>query len=190
VDGEVGVSGADPCADGDKDEKLKGRCIDKYVTPLVILPVMHPSKTDGTADHYSISVRQFKQQILPGGVWGSEVWGLLTAPLRKEYGATPVFGYGPKGDPMPDGRGQAGFFNVLEERIAPAPNSQYNSPAYTIENVKDTGACGCGAILVLPWAVVVAASWTPPRADLEGWRFGAKSRLQGHVGTRGTLVLT
>ena len=39
--------------------------IPKYVTPLVIPPVM---KNTGTADNYDIAVRQFKQQILPGGI--------------------------------------------------------------------------------------------------------------------------
>ena len=42
--------------------------IPKYVTPLVIPPVMNNS---GTANNYDIAVRQFKQQILPGGIWNS-----------------------------------------------------------------------------------------------------------------------
>ena len=37
--------------------------IPKYVTPLVIPPVMNNS---GTANDYDIAVRQFQQQILPG----------------------------------------------------------------------------------------------------------------------------
>ena len=40
--------------------------VPKYVTPLVIPPVM---KNDGTTDSYDIAVRQFAQQILPGGLW-------------------------------------------------------------------------------------------------------------------------
>ena len=39
--------------------------IPKYVTPLVIPPVM---KNSGTANDYNIAVRQFQQQILPGGI--------------------------------------------------------------------------------------------------------------------------
>ena len=42
--------------------------IPKYVTPLVIPPVM---KDTGTANDYDIAVRQFKQQILPGGIWAT-----------------------------------------------------------------------------------------------------------------------
>jgi len=40
--------------------------IPKYVTPLVIPPVMNNS---GTSNDYDIAVRQFQQQILPGGIW-------------------------------------------------------------------------------------------------------------------------
>ncbi len=55
--------------------------IPKYVTPLVIPPVM---KNAGTADEYAIAVRQFKQQILPNG-----------------YPATTIWSYGPAGDTLP-----------------------------------------------------------------------------------------
>jgi len=76
--------------------------IPKYVTPLVIPPVM---KNTGTANDYDIAVRQFKQQILPSG-----------------FPATTVWSYGPAADPLPTGG------------IAPAANSQFNYPAYTVEN--------------------------------------------------------
>jgi FtsP/CotA-like multicopper oxidase with cupredoxin domain len=75
--------------------------IPKYVTPLVIPPVMN---TTGTDDDYDISLRQFKQQILPAG-----------------FPATTVWSYGPTADPIPD--------------VAPAANSQFNYPAYTIETM-------------------------------------------------------
>ena len=42
--------------------------IPQYVTPLVIPPVM---KNNGAPDSYAIAVRQFKQQILPGGIWNT-----------------------------------------------------------------------------------------------------------------------
>ncbi len=51
--------------------------IPKYVTPLVIPPVMRATGTEpdpefgGTRDVYDIAVRQFKQQILPGGIWNT-----------------------------------------------------------------------------------------------------------------------
>ncbi len=109
--------------------------IPKYVTPLVIPPVMHRSETNGdpdrhmtdatksdymyedvegrTNENYQIAVRQFKQQILPGGIWN-------TLNGRSDlFPATTVWSYGPQGDPTPV--------------TAPDPNSQFNYPAYTIE---------------------------------------------------------
>ena len=55
--------------------------IDKYVTPLVIPPVMN---NNGKKDRYDIAVRQFKQQILPSGMPATTVWS-----------------YGPASDPTP-----------------------------------------------------------------------------------------
>ncbi len=87
--------------------------IPKYVTPLVIPPVMDNT---GTANTYDIAVRQFKQQILPGGIWAT-----LPGCTRQKctFPATTVWGYGPSADPTP--------------AVAPAANSQFNYPAYTIE---------------------------------------------------------
>jgi len=89
--------------------------IPKYVTPLVIPPVM---KDTGTANDYDIAVRQFKQQILPGGIWNT-VNGRADA-----FPPTTVWSYGPDADPTP--------------AVAPDPNSQFNYPAYTMENVANT----------------------------------------------------
>jgi len=82
--------------------------IPKYVTPLVIPPVMNNS---GTTNDYDIAVRQFQQQILPGGIWTGG--GGLPA--------TTVWSYGPAIDTPP--------------AIAPVPaaTSQFNYPAFTIE---------------------------------------------------------
>jgi spore coat protein A, manganese oxidase len=85
--------------------------IPKYVTPLVIPPVM---KNTGTANDYDIAVRQFKQQILPGGIWNT-LNGRTDA-----FPPTTVWSYGPDADPTPT--------------VAPDPSSQFNYPAYTIEN--------------------------------------------------------
>ncbi len=98
--------------------------IPKYVTPLVIPPVM---KNTGAADNYAIAVRQFKQQILPGGIWNT-LNGRLDGFLP-----TTVWSYGPNADPAPDSTALGGGAG-----IAPAPNSQFNYPAYTIETRADT----------------------------------------------------
>ncbi|MDA8085029.1 MAG: multicopper oxidase domain-containing protein [Nitrospiraceae bacterium] len=93
--------------------------IPKFVTPLVIPPVM---KNTGAANNYDIAVRQFSQQILPGGIWN-------TLNGRSDtFNATPVWGYGPESDPMPTGG------------VAPAANSQFNYPSYTIETTSNTPA--------------------------------------------------
>ena len=92
--------------------------IPKYVTPLVIPPVM---KNTGTANDYDIAVRQFKQQILPGGLWSNpNVSPTCAANTACNLPATTVWSYGPEADPTP--------------AVAPDPNSQFNYPAYTIEN--------------------------------------------------------
>ena len=54
--------------------------IPKFATPLVIPPVMARAGTVRTAggphaDYYEISLRQFKQQILPVGLPSTTVWG-------------------------------------------------------------------------------------------------------------------
>jgi FtsP/CotA-like multicopper oxidase with cupredoxin domain len=85
------------------------------VTPLVIPPVM---KNDGAPDSYDIAVRQFRQQILPGGIWNT---------LNGRSDALPpttVWSYGPAADPTP--------------AVAPDPGSQFNYPAYTIETMSET----------------------------------------------------
>jgi len=91
--------------------------IPKYVTPLVIPPVMN---NDGAANSYKIAVRQFKQQILPGGIWNS-----LNG-RNDKFPATTVWSYGPAADPAP------------MKGVAPAANSQFNYPAYTVETTSGT----------------------------------------------------
>jgi spore coat protein A, manganese oxidase len=89
--------------------------IPKYVIPLVIPPVM---KNDGTANSYDIAVRQFKQQILPGGIW-NKING-----RKDRFRPTTVWSFGPAVDPTP--------------KVAPSPESQFNYPAYTIETISGT----------------------------------------------------
>jgi spore coat protein A len=90
--------------------KVDPTTIPKYVIPLVIPPVMN---NDGVANSYDIAVREFKQQILPGGIWN-------TLNGRSDsFRPTTVWSYGPAADPTP--------------RVAPDSGSQFNYPAYTIE---------------------------------------------------------
>jgi spore coat protein A len=91
--------------------------IPKYVQPLVIPPVM---KDTGTANDYDIAVRQFQQQILPGGIWNT-VTG-----RADPFPATTVWSYGPAADTPP--------------AVAPVPaaTSQFNYPAFTVENTVNT----------------------------------------------------
>jgi FtsP/CotA-like multicopper oxidase with cupredoxin domain len=101
---------AQPAPGGNVDPTM----IPKYVIPLVIPPVMN---NDGVANSYDIAVRQFQQQILPGGIWNS-INGRMDA-----YDATTVWSYGPDADPTP--------------AVAPDPTSQFNYPAYTFETMSD-----------------------------------------------------
>jgi FtsP/CotA-like multicopper oxidase with cupredoxin domain len=95
--------------------KVDPTTIPKYVIPLVIPPVMN---NDGAADSYDIAVRQFKQQILPGGIWN-------TLNNRNDnFKATQVWSYGPAADVTPT--------------VAPDPASQFNYPAYTVETMSHT----------------------------------------------------
>ncbi|MBW9262633.1 MAG: multicopper oxidase domain-containing protein [Candidatus Thiodiazotropha sp. (ex. Lucinisca nassula)] len=119
--GAVTASGAQAHVPGGT---LNPNDIPKYVTPLVIPPVMNDT---GIGDDYDIGMRQFKQQILPGGIWNT-----LNG-RNDSFPPTTVWSYGPATDPRPDSRSLGGGQNV-----APAPNSQFNYPAYTIEALKDT----------------------------------------------------
>jgi FtsP/CotA-like multicopper oxidase with cupredoxin domain len=107
--------------------------IPKYAIPLVIPPVMN---TNGAANNYDIAMKQFKQQILPGGIWDN--FGLRD-PAAASFPATTVWSYGPAGDPEPDSSGLGGGVGV-----APATNSQYNYPAYTIETTNGGALPGGG----------------------------------------------
>ncbi len=54
-----------------KWERWTRLTIPKYVTPLVIPPVMKQHRDAAQSNDYDIAVRQFKQQILPGGIWAT-----------------------------------------------------------------------------------------------------------------------
>lgn len=47
----------------------------KFLTPMLIPPVMPRSRTGTGVDYYEISMKQFAQQILPAGFPSTTVWG-------------------------------------------------------------------------------------------------------------------
>ncbi|HKI52382.1 MAG TPA: multicopper oxidase domain-containing protein [Geothermobacteraceae bacterium] len=100
--------------------------VPKYVTPLVIPPVMPATGITGDTPQadLDIAVRQFKQQILPGGIWDN------LGGTSNNYPPTTVWSYGSASDPMPDSSALGGGLGV-----APAANSSFNYPAFTVENV-------------------------------------------------------
>lgn len=112
--------------------------VPKYVIPLVIPPEMPKNKwptqacppgTQCPATTYNIAQRQFKQQILPGGIWNA-LNGRIDA-----FGATTVWGYGSARDPIPMGFTLNGV-QVQPPGVAPVPATQssFNYPSFTIEN--------------------------------------------------------
>ena len=114
--------GQAPAYPGSGDCILDSTTIPQYVIPLVIPPVMN---NDGADDSYDIAVRQFKQQILPGGIWDTVA---DPTDIYANFPATTVWSYGPTADILPDSTTLGGGVG-----IAPAPNSQFNYPAYTFE---------------------------------------------------------
>ena len=76
--------------------------IPKYGIPLVIPGVMKHNEEG--RNHYDIAVREFKQQILPGGPWcelGDVCDRVPRAYRDGGYPATTVWSYGPEKDPVP-----------------------------------------------------------------------------------------
>jgi len=119
-----------------RNNSLNGPTLDaseipKYVTPLFIPGVM---KDKGTPEEYDIAVRQFQQQILPGGIWNNEKFSAFNGGEKFDYPPTTVWSFGPAGDPEPDSSGLGGG-----KGIAPAQNSQFNYPSYTIETTNGKG---------------------------------------------------
>jgi FtsP/CotA-like multicopper oxidase with cupredoxin domain len=109
--------------------------IPKYVTPLVIPPQMPKSTASpAPAADYDIAVRQFKQQILPGGIWGSSFPNPAGGAPLGPFPATTVWSYGRAEDQLPDSSEIPGG----AVGVAPAPDSTFNYPAFTIENRSGT----------------------------------------------------
>ena len=112
--------------------------VPKYVIPLVIPPEMPksiktteacPAGANCPETIYNIAERQFKQQILPGGIWNA-LNGRADA-----FGATTVWSYGSAKDPVPMGYTLNGV-QVQAPGVAPVPAAQssFNFPSFTIEN--------------------------------------------------------
>ncbi len=65
--------------------------VDRFVTPLLVPPVMPRAGTmtitgGKNADYYEIGMRQFEQQILPPSMPATTVWGYGTARSRSKKG--------------------------------------------------------------------------------------------------------
>ncbi len=118
ADGETGVSSSGaalvPASGRQPEAMLNPHDIPKYVIPLVLPPVMN---NNGEAHSYDIAVREFRQQILPGGIWN------ILNGRNDKFRPTTVWSYGPAADPSPN--------------VAPDPNSQFNYPAYTIDTISN-----------------------------------------------------
>lgn len=106
--------------------------IPKYVQPLVIPPVM-PKSTASPAPQadYDIAVRQFKQQILPGGAWN------VVNGRNDQFPATTIWSYGRAEDVIP-----AGFVAPVPlDPASPLPLAgkgiSFNYPAFTVENTSN-----------------------------------------------------
>jgi FtsP/CotA-like multicopper oxidase with cupredoxin domain len=70
---------------------LEPAAVAKYVTPLLIPPVMPRAATirmpgGKPADYYEISMKQFSQQILPAGMPATTVWGYGAVRSASERG--------------------------------------------------------------------------------------------------------
>lgn len=71
---------------------LDPHSVDKYVTPMLIPPVMPragvvKNKMGKNTDYYEISMRQFAQQILPAGFPATSVWGYGAVAADSKRGA-------------------------------------------------------------------------------------------------------
>jgi len=109
--------------------------IPKYVQPLVIPPVMPTATVQPTVPgattaipvaDYNIAVRQFQQQILPGGIWN-------TVNLRADaFPPTTVWSYGPE---EISATAVAGV--VSPQPLATTPAAYFNYPAFTMEQIAD-----------------------------------------------------
>jgi len=124
--------------------------IPKYVTPLVIPPVM-PTSTASPAPvaNYDIAVRQFQQQILP-------------APLP----ATTVWSYGRAQDVIPGG---------FIAPVARTAGVSFNYPAFTVENISGSATTvrwindlvdGVGNFLPHLFPVDQGVHWANPATTL------------------------
>lgn len=106
--------------------------IPKYVIPLVLPPVM---QNNGKSNNYDIAVRQFEQQILPGGIWKKgcrkslQAIGIPKKQRRSQcnYDATTVWSYGPAAQPVPNPGSK------LHIALDLTGESGFNYPAFTFE---------------------------------------------------------
>ena len=116
--------------------------IPKYQIPLVIPGVMDHNREG--PNRYDIAVREFKQQILPGGKWcisdddsagkvGADCGNMPGVEGDKGYPATTVWSYGPQQDPIPPGA--APDLRPARRGRGERAVSQFNYPAFTMETI-------------------------------------------------------
>jgi spore coat protein A, manganese oxidase len=72
-------------------DTLDPASVPKYLTPMLIPPVMPRAATiplpgGKPADYYEISMRQFRQQILPAGLPDTTVWGYGAVSAKRRRG--------------------------------------------------------------------------------------------------------
>ena len=110
--------------------------VPKYVTPLLIPPVMPRAGTitmpgGKPADYYEISMRQFTQQILPAGMPATTVWGYgaVKSASKKGSAAPPRALAHDRGEVEPAGAGQVDQRAGGRERQLPAAPAAGRSDA-------------------------------------------------------------
>jgi len=109
-----GATYADVPQLGDLDPSV----VHKYETLLVIPPVMPDMGKQKGATYYEIAMRQFKQQILPGGIWKN------AGVTNQNLPATSVWSYG---------TGQVAMNYTAPLPLSAPGATTFNYPALTVE---------------------------------------------------------
>jgi len=154
--------------------------IPKYVQPLVIPPQMPGSTVQPTDPNtaapaaqvadYNITVRQFQQQILPGGQWN------VVTGRTDPFPATTLWSYGLDEDAIPAGFVAPVPLDPASPIGLPGQGNTFNYPAFTVENqdsvptsvrwINDLIDHNTGTFLPHLFAVDQTLMWAnPPKAN-------------------------